>query len=318
MMKKVFLAAVLLFVSVVSSPAETVTRIAAVVNDEIITTFQLEREVERVRSQKEGAGEVLSEDDQKTLRKTILGRLIEESLMRQRVEELGLQVSDDEVEQAIIDVERQNRLTREQLVEALAQQGLEFSEYKENLRKQILRFKLLGREVNAKVDVTIPEIEAYYSEHIDDYRGKPFVRLSRLSFYFPPDASAIQKGHLYDRALKAQGQLVAGADLDSVLKEAKPEGMVDGGDMGTFGEGELIPRFDEAVQDLEVGGVTPVIETPTGYHVLIVTERSAGKVEPLENLRAEIEAILKEKKTEERFKEWSTGLKEKAFIDIRP
>ena len=74
-------------------------------------------------------------------------------------------------------MQKQNKLTREQLVQALQFEGMAFDEYRENLRKQILRFKLLGREVQSKVEVTNQEIRDYFRQHIDDYREAPFVRI---------------------------------------------------------------------------------------------------------------------------------------------
>jgi len=315
-MKYFFIVFSILLMSSTFSSAETVTRIAAVVNDEIITTFQLEKEVEKALHDPR-VTPPSTEEERESFRRQVLDRLIEEALVRQRVEELGLQVGDEEVDEAIADVERSNRISREKLIEALAEQGLEFKEYRENLRQQILRFKLLGREVNAKVDVTIPEIEQYYREHLEDFRARPFVRLSRLSFYIPSKASAVQKGVLFDKAIKARQRLLSGENFDSVLAALAGEGNADGGDMGTFGEGELIPRFEEAIASLNEGGITDVVETESGYHVLVVTEKSAGKVKDLDAVRDRIETILRERKTEERFKEWSKGLREKAFIDIR-
>ena len=81
-----------------------------------------------------------------------------------------------------VDVQRQNKLNAQQLEEALRQQGMSLTEYQENIRSQILRFKLLAREVQSKIEVSTQEIRDYFREHIDDYRLAPSIRLSVISF----------------------------------------------------------------------------------------------------------------------------------------
>ena len=126
----------LLFGSLVR--AETVNRIAAVVNNDIITLHQVDSELEK-RQFGEGGLAQLSPQALDEVRQRALASLIEETLVQQRVKELGIAVTEDEVEAAIGDVLLQNQLTRDELIEALKLQGMDFEIYRDNLRKQILR-----------------------------------------------------------------------------------------------------------------------------------------------------------------------------------
>lgn len=306
---KQLLALVIPLLLTLPSPARSqlVDRIAAVVNDEIITTLQLQQELDR-----RGDGAASPEE-----RRKILEVLIEDALVRQRVEELGLKVTDEELEAAILDVQKQNKLNREQLIEALRLQGMEFEEYRENLRRQIVRFKLLGREVQSKVEVTGGEVRDYFREHIDEYREDPNLRLNRLTFPIPPKAGKeqIEAGRrLADEALT---RLRQGENFTSVLLLYSADRRADGGDMGTFRAGELTPEFERAVQGLSAGEVSGVIETPQGFHILQVTERNPGRVRQFDSAKDEITKILSEKKSEEQMKKWAEGLKKKAHIDVR-
>ena len=139
--------------------AETVSRVAAVVNKEIITTFQLDKAVAAER--KANQMEDLSEESLKRLQSQILERMIDEKLLAQRIIELGLTVDERELESAIVDVQKQNNLTREQLINALNDQGMDFPTYRENLKQEITRYKLIGREVNSQVEVTNKQIRDY-------------------------------------------------------------------------------------------------------------------------------------------------------------
>ena len=292
--------------------ATTVSRIAAVVNSEIITTRQLERELA------ERAGDAGIPDSQMAgLRQQVLSELIEQALIEQRVKELGIRIAEEEIEAAIDDVQNQNKLTREQLIEALQFQGMDYEKYRENLRQQILRYKLLGREVQAKVEVTNKEIRDYFREHIDEYREEPFLRLSRITFPIPEKATAVQIEAIRGKAEEALVRLEQGEEFYPVLLSLSADQSAEGGDMGTFVEGELTTAFDRAVRGLKEGEFSSLVETPSGFHILQVTERSPGKIRQFDVVKEEIHRILRDRKTEERFKEWSEGLRKAAYIDIR-
>jgi len=87
--------------------------------------------------------------------------------------------------------------------------------------------------------------------------------------------------------------------------------------MGTFAEGELTRDFERAVRDLKEGEVSGLVETPSGFHILQVTERNTGKIRQFDEVKEEIQRTLREQKTEERYKEWSQNLRKGAYIDIR-
>lgn len=307
-MKQSIVAAALLLALAAPAGGAQVNGIAAVVNDEIITTHQLDKELQN-------AGQ-LPDAQREKLRKEVLDRLVEEALLKQRIKELGLKVGDEELEAAVQDVQKQNKLTRSQLEEAVSSQGMAFDEYRENLRQQILRFKLVGREVQSKVEVTSDEIREYFRQNIDRYREEPSVRLNRLTFPLPEKATAEQQSAVLKRADEALGRLRKGEPFEAVLGAVAGQGG-EGGDMGSFEAGELTPSFAEAVRDLKVGEVSEPIPTPRGVHLLQVVELNPGRVRHFDSVKEEIARVLKERKTEARLKEWSEGLKKKAYIDVR-
>ena len=293
--------------------AATVSGIAAVVNDRVITTHQLDQAVAVALEGKPQPTPV----ELANLRSQLLSRLIEDSLVEQKIAELGLKVGDEEVEAAIRDVQKQNNLTREQLVAALQAQGMDFAAYQESLRKQILRFKLVGREVQSKVEVTNQDALDYFREHIDDYREAPYTRISRITFPVPAAASAQAREAIRAQAEEARQKLLAGEDLNVVLKAYAAAG-AEGGDMGTFKEGELSDVFDQAIRDLQQGQVSDVVAGPKGnLYLFKVDVRKPGTIRKFDTVKGEIEKTLLEKKREDRFKEWAQGLRKDAYIDIR-
>ena len=316
MLKRFILSLILiiLFASV-NANAEVVSKVAAVVNDSIITTYQLEKTFQEALALNPGSQNLNAAEKDK-MRRQLLDKLIEEELVKERVKQLRLKVSDEDVEAAIEDVQNQNNLTRKQLLEALQQQGMDLTTYKESLRKQILRFKLIGIEVQSKAEVTSAEVRAYYREHNDKYREPPYMHLSRLTFPVPKQADQVEIDELRDKAVEAQKRLTEGESLDVLLISYATDG-VDGGDMGKFKVGELSGIFDRAVRDLETGEASEVVETPHAFFIFKMVDKSIGGEKPFEDVSAEIEQVLLKEKQEKAFEDWNKGLRKDAYIDIR-
>jgi len=285
-----------------NSPALELNRVVAVINNDAVTSLQLDKALAAAAPATPAIDE----------RRQVLERLIEESLMRQRAEEIGLTVSDDEVEAAVQDVLRQNRLTKEQLDVALTQQGITPDDYRQGLRRQILRFKLVGREVQSLIEVSNREIQDYYASNSDAYRQAPRITLQHLSFPLTGQNANVQG----ERANAARAALRAGSDFASVLATTMQEGG-DGGDMGELYLEDLTPAFATAVQDLPVGASSEVIATEQALHLLIVTARTLGQVRILDAVREEIRSQLAEQKRTTAAKDWLEALKKRAHIEVR-
>lgn len=296
--------------------AETVSRIAAVVNDEIITTYQLDEKLKQTPVGEKGL-ENLSAEELTNLRLQVLRGLIEDALIQQRVKNLGLRVTDEELEAAINDVLRQNNITRPQLAAALEAQGMPFDTYQENLSQQILRFKLMGKEVKSKVEVSHQEVLDYFRDNIDQFRQRPAAHIGRITFEVPEDPTPLQVKTVRNKALDVLGRLKQGADFFATVEDLSADPKIDGGDMGTFTEGELTPAFNLALRGLNEGEVSELVETPQGLHILKVLGRTPGSIKQFDEVKGEITKILSDQKTGEEFKSWAEGLSKDAYIDIR-
>lgn len=312
-MKRILLILTLLLAATAAS-ATVVSRIAAVVNDDVITTHQLDQALkqEMDRMEAEPTPAQLG-----ALRKELLSRLIEEKLLQQRIEALGLTVSANEVEVALQDVQTQNQLSREDLIEAIRAQGLSFEEYRENLRNQILRYKLIGTEVRRKVDVSEGEIRDYYRAHLDDYRMPPQIALSALLFPVPERAGLVERDAIRQAAHEALTRLRQGADMEVVADNFSTEHGTVFRDLGQVVRSELDPEFAAAVEGVEAGGFSTLIEKPTALVLLRVDARDQGGLRQFYAVKDEIRQHLIEQKTDVRSEQWIRGLKQQAYIDIR-
>lgn len=301
-MRKEYLLFLFCLLLPVSAPALELNRVVAVINNDAITSFQLDKALAAA----DPAAPVINERSQ------TLDRLIEESLMRQRAEEIGLTVNDDEVEAAVQDVLRQNRLSQEQLDVALTQQGITPDDYRQGLRRQILRFKLLGREVQGMTEVSTREIQDYYQKNSTEYHEGAKIELQHISFPLTGQELKVQEA----RGKAALSALRSGTDFATVLATAVQEG-ADGGDMGTLDLEDLTPDFAAAVKDLPVGGSSELIASEQTLHLLVVTGRTPGRVRSLDEVREEIRNKLAEQKRATAAKDWLEGLKKRAHIEIK-
>ncbi len=313
-MKQIFL--LLIFSFVLSSSAvtaKTLNKVVAVVNDEMISSFELEQSVVAALKKTPDQNQLTSEEfDQ--IERDVLQKLINDKLLGQRINELGLKVPDAELNNAIEDVRTKNGLTPESLKQALAAQGLTMAQYRSQIRKEILRYKLLSREVNYKVLVTQSEVQRYFNDHIEEYINEPEVRVNRISFDLPVGDDE-QVAELHKRAETSRDKLLNGEDFNQVLEEL--EGFATGGDMGKFVESDLAKPLQLALEGLEEGDVSQPLELNGQLHVFQISERTGSNEDPFSLVKDEIEEKLKREKTDIRFKEWQEELRNNAHIDVR-
>lgn len=303
--------AMCLLLNALPAQAEIVSRIAAVVNDDIITTLQLD---ERIAAElgAETAANIAAPE-----RLVVLDKIVQEILVEQRVKQLGMSVDDEEVERAIQDVERQNNIDRSQLELALQTQGLTMESYRTKLRRQLLEFKLVGREIRDKIEVTNQETRNYYREHIENYREDPFLLLSRISFNVPVNVAADQLNAMRALSQEALSRLRAGEDFDQVLAAYQGDKGAGGGPMGRFGKDDLTDPFASAVAGLMPGQYSEVIDTPQGLHILRIDEMNPGKVADFESVKEQISQLLIEEKRKVALESWMGNLKKDAHIEIK-
>ncbi len=306
---------ILLLFTLFVTPAagEVINRVAAIVNDTIITTYQLDQKTTEAAAQDPQYAN-LDAAEQQTFKKKVLDLMIEEELIKQRAMELNINVSEDEINASIDDVQTQNKLTRLQLIAALEQQGMSFESYRSNMRSQITRYKLIAKEVQNKIDVTGQEIRRYYEQHSEEYLDAPYVHLSRLTFPLSEGASTGEIDAAQAQAEKGRKRLLSGDNIADLLLTYSD---ASGGDMGKIKESNLATEFAEAIAPLKTGEVSDIIKTSGGLFLFKMEERNSGSPKPLETVQPEIENILMEKSRNDAFKSWQESLRSNAYIDIR-
>ena len=298
--------------------AEIVEKIVAVVNEEIITLSEVRAisipYLKRMQQQfavDYGEAEVIETE------KRIVDQLIDEMLVVQEADRLGIEVTPKELDMAMRDVKEQNQLTEAQFEKALAKDGLTIEEYKKELTKQLKKMKLLDQEVRAKVQVSKKEIDKYYQEHKDDFNAPPEVRLQQILLIVPPEATDSEIEQVRKEADQIHKRVNEGEDFTTLVKlYSQDPNAAAGGDMGVFRQGELFPALDKAAFSLEVGEVSNVVQSPKGLHILKLLDRKDRNKMTEEERSEEIDDIIYDQKVENAIKQWLKKLREKSYIVI--
>jgi parvulin-like peptidyl-prolyl isomerase len=300
--------------------ASPVDRIVAVVNNEIVTQSELDRQVapylKRVAT--ETADEKQKEEIIGQIRSKILDELIERILIAQEAARLGITVTDAEVDGMLTDTMKQRELSREQVRRLVEKEGLTMEEYEKGIRAHILKLKLMAREIKPRVVVTTEEIGEYYRKHKEMYEGKEAVRILQILLIAPP---GMDKGKREARRAETEDilrQLKAGAPFPELaMRRSQGPAAPEGGDLGYVEKGVMLPEVEKAAFSLRKGETSGVIETRVGFHILRVMDRRGAGLKPVEEVRDEIWERIGGGKMEKKYDEWLDEQKKKALIDIR-
>lgn len=304
---------------VVKDPKLVANAVAAIVNDEIITLHDVNRSAQPAVTAAEKKGS-LSDAERIQIRRTTLDHLIEKKLTDQKIKELGIRVSEEEIRQAIDDVRKQNNIpTQEALVTALAAQGLSFEQYREQLQEQIEKLKLVSMEVRAKVLVGESEMRDYYTANLAKYTEDESYRARHIFFKTGEKATPDEIKRAKTTATAVLADAKGGKDFAELAKtfSEDPAARKDGGNLGSFKKGDMQPELEKTILSMKPGEVSELVSTPIGFHIIKLESIVAGTTKSFESVKSEIEEILYRKKSEERFNQWAKDLRGKASIEIR-
>ncbi|KPJ53650.1 hypothetical protein AMJ39_03865 [candidate division TA06 bacterium DG_24] len=263
---------------------ETVDRIVAVVGDDVILESELTREVYLYYIQ--FGVEIEDEAQLEDLRSSVLERMIESRILLAEAKRDTIEPSETEVEEALNQAikEISGRFPSEEAFEEeVLQQGLTVDDlrarYREDIRERLLVDGLVERRLRPGVFVSSREVEEFYQSHIDSIPLVPAkVTLSHIMI-------AVVPGEEMEKAAKERAEAILalvkeGQDFAMLARRFSedPGSAPQGGDLGYFGRGEMVPEFETAAFDLQPGEVSGLVQTVFGYHILKCEEKEADRV----------------------------------------
>jgi peptidyl-prolyl cis-trans isomerase SurA len=319
MIRTLFISLFWLLLGAVAGYAELADRIVAIVNDDAITLSELneafEPYVQQMREARYPSG--ISREMLFKVREEMLNKMIDEKLAHQESERLHVSVDDREVDQQIEQIKSEHFLTEEELRKSLAADGHTLEEYRKQIKEQMLRIKLINIEVKSKIAVTEKDIRDYYEEHKEDYQETEKYHLRTILIKVPPSSSADQKKAAFERIDLIMEELKSGSAFHELAKQHSQDSTAaTGGDLGLFTLNELSSEFREAVRRMAEGEISPAVETPNGYQILMLQEIKKIPGKELKEARIEIQERLYRELVEEKYKAWLKELRDRSYVKI--
>ena len=302
-----------------SKGAEIVDRIVAVVNDEVITLIELNNTLKPYTEKIRSLG-YLPEKEQELLfkvRKDMLDRLINQKIEDQEITRSKVEISEEQIDKTIERIKETNYLTDEQLRAALAKDGLTMEEYRNKIKDQILRERLVNLKVKSKIVITKEDIKAYYEKHIEEYGGKQKYHLRNIIMNVPLFSDSEKKLEIKARMDEILEKLKAGESFEALAaKYTESPAASDGGDLGEFEFDSLSPQLQKAIEKIKSGEFTPVLDTDQGYQIFFIEEILNTPGKTLEEMSPEIERILFNESIDKKYQAWIGDLRKQSVIKI--
>ncbi|MFH1351936.1 MAG: SurA N-terminal domain-containing protein [Pseudomonadota bacterium] len=302
----------------VVASAETVNRVVAIVNDEVITLHELNKRIKELTGRR---SEDLREQDENRFleaRKTILENMIDEKITQKKILELGIKVSQKEIDESIERIKKDNQWTQEDLLSTLEKEGINYETYRNNLREYLERIQLINFEVKSKIIIREEQIRQYYEDHKEGLGMDAEVHLASIFLMRQNPQTQKEIDDLYKKGEDIISRLKQGEDFGKLAMEfSQGPGATEGGDLGKFKTSQLDPELKKIVQELPEGGFSNLIVQPNGIQIIkIMSKEGGGKIKSFEEARNALLSILYQQEVNDRYLSWIKELRDKSYTKI--
>jgi peptidyl-prolyl cis-trans isomerase SurA len=306
-----------------STEGKVVEEIVARVNNEVITRSEFERakatadEDAKSDCQNRCTPEQLSQliEDRK---KNALRELIDQSLLVQRAKDMGISVEPDVIKQ-LDQIRIENKLpSMEALEEAVSKQGLNWEDFKNNIRSGLLTKKVIGSEVGSHINVPKDEIQKYYDEHKQEFMRPEQVVLRSIEVN-TTGKDATEVADLKKKAETARKRIQDGEDFGEIAKRYSDGATAkQGGYLGQYKRGELSKELEDTVFKMKRNELTEVMETKQGFLIMQVLEHYDEGEQSLAKVENEINEKLYSQRMEPALRDYLKTLREESYVVIKP
>jgi peptidyl-prolyl cis-trans isomerase SurA len=249
--------------------------IIAVVNDDVVVRSELDTEIDLILPQMQKAGTAPPPRPQ--LEKQVLDRLILKRLQAQRARDLGIQVEEATLNEALTNIAQRNGLSLEELQATLEAGGIRFADFREDTRSQIVTSRLQNQEVVNKIQITDQEIDRFLERESSRLIEREQVRLQHILIALPENPTPAQVQAAEAKATRLVARLRGGEDFAKVAAaESDGRNALQGGDLGWFEMGAVPSLVSELAFTMAEGEISEPLSSPSGYHIIKLTEIKAA------------------------------------------
>jgi len=300
---------------------ELVDRVAAMVDESPILLSEVEQraepEIQRLQAENPDPQELAHRRD--AMLRQALQVLIDEQLLQGQLKESNVEISDQQLDEAIADVKTRNGIRDDEtFVKALAHENLTMEAYRRQLRRQLEKQKLLNTKVRGQVKVGDDDLKAEYERTYVQVTGEQEVHARHILLQLKRDASAAEDNALRQRAQEITQRLRAGADFAKLARELSDgPSASQGGDLGYFRRGVMVAEFEKVAFSLPIGAVSDPVRTQFGWHVIQVIDRRKAPPPPFDTVKEELRQKLQRDQADRLTQDYLTSLRKDAAIEIK-
>ncbi|MBI5483189.1 MAG: peptidylprolyl isomerase [Deltaproteobacteria bacterium] len=291
----------------VAAPKEVVAR----VNGVSIDAAELRRAKTVMLRGRPVPPEQQAEIDKQALGQLLSAELLYQAAAKQEVKDLEQQI------EAKLAQGKARFGTQEEFVKAIKDLEMEEKDLREYTRRDLLISKFVESEIVPKVKVAEEDIRAFYTQNPDKFSRSESIKASHILIGVDSGAAADEKKKAAEKAAKLRKELAGGADFAALAKgNSTCPSSQQGGDLGFFGKGQMVPAFENAAFSLKPGEISDVVETQFGYHIIKLTEKKAAETISFKEAQPRIEEYLKGQKVNSAVGEYLSEARKTAKIEI--
>lgn len=313
------LAPLALLLSSPAAHAGVIERVVAIVEDRAILLSELRERALPFMAQLAAAQEAQRAAASSQLQATLLHRMVDEELEHRAAARAHITVTAQEIEEALQRVAQQNNITIEDLIAEATKSGLDASDYREEIRRQLLESKLLNVKVQGRIRVTDEDAKALYHRLQLETRASLEFSAAWIKIAVPAGAKPEQVTAQRKLAETLVARANNGADFGELARTHSSDLQTRdaGGALGTLKPGSLPPAIDTALLALEVAGVAGPIRHRGDFYVLKLTSRAPEPMPKFEEAIDELHNRVYLEKLEQAKRRWLDGLRKQAHVEVR-
>jgi peptidyl-prolyl cis-trans isomerase SurA len=261
------------FLPPAASSAKVIDSVYVIVNDEVITKREVDNRVAEITARLRAQNAQLP--DPEDLRRQVVEAMITERSQLQLGKEMGVRVSDTELDRAIGRIAESQKMSVQEMRNQMEKEGMTFAQFREQIRNEIVMQRLVDHEVDSKIQVSEAEIDTYMAAEKAAAAERVEMDIAQILVRIPENASPEQIAARKARADEVARQLRTGADFAKMAATySDAPDALSGGAIGWRDPNRLPPVFANELRKMKPGQVTPVVRTSVGFHILkLINER---------------------------------------------
>jgi peptidyl-prolyl cis-trans isomerase SurA len=300
-----------------SAKRKVIERVIARVNNEIVTQRQFEREREKLR--RDLSREYVGEDLETRVRdgsKDLLRDLVDRALMVQKAKDLDITVETDVVKRLDEIRKSVNAASLEDLQKEAEKTGINWEDFKDEIRRGLLMREVIGREVGRTIIVSREDARKYFDEHKEEFSSPEGVVLSQILIsnekHKPEEAEK--------RSKDAHAELKAGQKWSEMVKKYSDDTATadEGGHIGFMKSGTLAPALNDAIAKIDTGEFSEPIPIKTGFIILRLNDRRRAGIPNFEEVESRVTEMIYSQKMQPALRDFLQTLRRESYIFLAP